>query len=255
MATALVTGAARRLGAAIAEGLATRGWHVVLHYHGSDEEAAATCDRIAAAGGSAEIAALDLADQNAVPGFVHSLAERRHDWRLLVNNAALFEPDDARAMDPAVWSRAAAVNLVAPVLLAQHFARATDGRGDRRIINLVDQKLDNPNPDYFSYTLSKAGLGMATQLMAMAMADDPGLRLFDLAPGLILPSGDQTEAEFEQAARMNLLDRPTGADAVADAVAFLASAPMASGQRLFIDSGQHLVPQPRDVMFLARGER
>lgn len=250
--TALITGASRRLGAAMAEGLAARGWHVILHCHGSEEEAAAVRANIVADGGAADIVSLDLSDSAAIPGLADQVAQQWPDWRLLINSAALFEPDSAWGFDPAIWSRAAAVNLIAPVLLSEAFVRATSGRGERRIINLLDQKLANPNPDYFAYTLTKAALGMAAEMMAMAAPDD--VRLFNLAPGLTLPSGDQSAEEFARAATLNLLERATGAGAIADAAAFLATAPLANGQTLFVDSGQHLVPQSRDVMFLVRGE-
>lgn len=250
--TALITGAARRLGAAMALGLAMRGWHVVIHCHSLDDDARALCERISDAGGTADVVALDLADHGAIPALARRVARDWGDWRLLINNAALFEPDSAWALNPDIWRRSAAVNLIAPVLLAQSFVEATPAGTDRRIINLIDQKLANPNPDYFAYTLSKAGLGMAGTMMAMAAP--AGVRLFNIAPGITLPSGDQSAEEFARAATLNLLARGTGAEAIVEAAAFLAEAPLAGGQTLFVDSGQHLVPQPRDVMFLVRGE-
>lgn len=250
--TALITGASRRLGAAMAEGLAARGWHIILHCHGSEEEAGAVRGRIQASGGAADIVSLDLSDHAGIPTLCEQVARQWPDWRLLINSAAVFEPDSAWHFDPAIWTRAAAINLIAPVLMTEGFVKATAGQGERRIINLLDQKLANPNPDFFAYTLSKAALGMAVRMMVMAAPAD--VRLFNLAPGLTLPSGDQSAQEFARAATLNLLQRATGAEAIADAAAFLATAPLASGQTLFVDSGQHLVPQSRDVMFLVRGE-
>jgi NAD(P)-dependent dehydrogenase (short-subunit alcohol dehydrogenase family) len=120
------------------------------------------------------------------------------------------------------------------------------------VIEITDQKLANPNPDFFSYTASKHAL--AATVTMMAMAAKPADRVYALAPGAILPSHDQSPAETEVSHRMNLLERRTSPDEVADAAWFLATGPLAGGQTLFVDSGQHLLSQPRDVMFLARGE-
>jgi NAD(P)-dependent dehydrogenase (short-subunit alcohol dehydrogenase family) len=126
-------------------------------------------------------------------------------------------------------------------------ARSSTGR---RVIQLTDQKLANPNPDFFSYTMSKHAVAAAVTMLAMAAA--PEDRVYALAPGAILPSHDQAEEEAEKSHRLNLLGRRTGIDEVADAAWFLATGPLASGQTLFVDSGQHLLAQPRDVMYLAR---
>ena len=120
------------------------------------------------------------------------------------------------------------------------------------MIQLTDQKLANPNPDFFSYTLSKHAVAAAATMLSMTAA--PADRVFALAPGAILASHDQVEAEAEVSHRLNLLTRRTGAAEVADAAFFLATGPLATGQTLFVDSGQHLLAQPRDVMYLAREE-
>jgi NAD(P)-dependent dehydrogenase (short-subunit alcohol dehydrogenase family) len=120
------------------------------------------------------------------------------------------------------------------------------------VIQVTDQKLANPNPDFFSYTMSKHALGATVPMLAQAAA--PGDRVYGLAPGAILASYDQAPEEAEVSHKLNLLERRTGADEVADAAWFLATGPLAGGQTLFVDSGQHLLSQPRDVMFLARGE-
>jgi enoyl-[acyl-carrier-protein] reductase (NADH) len=137
--------------------------------------------------------------------------------------------------------------------MAQSFLRLARSKAGRRVIDLTDQKLANPNPDFFSYTMSKNALAATVPMMAMAA--DPADRVYALAPGAILPSHDQSAAESEISHRMNLLRRRTNIDEVADSAWFLATGPLASGQTLFVDSGQHLLSQPRDVMFLAREER
>ena len=246
---ALVTGGARRIGEAIVRRFAAEGWHVVIHCHRSDEKAAT----LAAGLPSAEVVNCDLADTAAAVAMIERLAERLDDWRVLVNSASIFRSDDATALDPATFAEAMQVNAAAPAAMAQTFLRHARSLAGRRVIDLTDQKLANPNPDFFSYTASKHALAATVPMMAMAA--DPADRVYALAPGAILASYDQSPAETEMSHRMNLLKRRTGAEEVADATWFLATGPLASGQTLFVDSGQHLLSQPRDVMFLARGER
>ena len=136
--------------------------------------------------------------------------------------------------------------------MAQDYLRLARSSAGRRVIQVTDQKLANPNPDFFSYTMSKHALAGTVPMMAMAA--NPADRVYALAPGAILASHDQDPAEAEASHRMNLLQRRTGADEVAEAAWFLATGPLESGQTLYVDSGQHLLDQPRDVIFLARGE-
>lgn len=243
----LVTGGARRLGAAIAQGFAAAGWHVVIHHRRSGAEAR----RLAASLPSAETVACDLADRAAVLAMVGILAERLANWQALVGSAALFEADDARVLDPAILARAVAVNAAAQVTMTQAYLSAAKAPSGRRAILLTDQKLANPNPDFFAYTMSKHALAAAIPMLATGAAG-PSDRVYGLAPGAILASHDQTEAETDISHRLNLLQRKTGAGEIADAAVFLASGALASGQTLFVDSGQHLLAQPRDVIYLAR---
>ena len=246
---ALVTGGARRIGEAIVRRFAAEGWHVVIHCHASRAEA----DALASELPSAEVVSCDLADTAAALTMIEHLAQRFDDWRVLVNSASVFRPDEATGLDPATFAEAMQVNAAAPAALAQAFLRSARSQAGRRVIDLTDQKLANPNPDFFSYTASKHALAATVQMMAMAA--DPADRVYALAPGAILPSYDQLPAETEISHRMNLLERRTNIDEVAGAAWFLATGPLASGQTLFVDSGQHLLSQPRDVMFLAREER
>lgn len=243
---ALVTGGARRIGAAIVRRFADEGWHVAIHCHTARAEAEA----LAAELPSAQVVNCDLADTPAAVAMIEALTERLDDWRVLVNSASIFRPDKAADLDPATFTEAIRVNAMAPAAMAQAYLRLARSRAGRRVIDLTDQKLANPNPDFFSYTASKHALAATVPMMAMAAA--PEDRVYALAPGAILPSHDQSPAETEVSHRMNLLKRRTSAEEVADAAWFLATGPLASGQTVFVDSGQHLLSQPRDVMFLAR---
>lgn len=243
----LVTGAAKRIGAEIAKGFATAGWHVVIHYGTSRDEAEA----LAAALPSAETIGADLGDLAACAALVEGLAARLGDWRVLVNCASLFELDTVTDLDSDVFDRALHVNAAAPAMLAQAFLAQARAEAGRRVICVTDQKIANPNPDFFSYTMSKHALAATIPMLAMA-ATDPRDRVYGLAPGAILASHDQQEAEIELSHRMNLLARKTGADEIAQAALFLSEGWLASGETLFIDSGQHLLSQARDVLFLAR---
>lgn len=245
--TILITGAARRLGATMARRFAAAGWHVVIHHRDSFVEA----DALAAELPSAEAIAFDLGDIRAVETAARGLAGRLADWRVLINCASVFELDTAQSIDPAVLSQAMAVNARAPVLLAQTFlahARAATGR---TVINVLDQKLANMNPDFFSYTMAKAALAAASEMLAIACDGTPD-RVHALHPGAMLPSFDQADAEHEASGRMNLLRRLTTPEELAEAALFLASGHLANGQAIFVDSGQHLMSQDRDVLFLAR---
>lgn len=244
----LVTGGARRIGAAIVRRFAAGGWHVVIHCRNSGEEAEALASQLP----SAEVVCADLADGPGAVAMIERLASRLENWRALVNSASVFRPDDVAALDPATFTEAMQVNAGTPAAMAQAFLRSARSSAGRRVIQVTDQKLANPNPDFFSYTMSKNALGSTVPMMAMAAA--PGDRIYGLAPGAILASHDQAPEEAEVSHRLNLLKRRTGADEVADAAWFLATGPLASGQTLFVDSGQHLLSQPRDVIFLARGE-
>jgi NAD(P)-dependent dehydrogenase (short-subunit alcohol dehydrogenase family) len=245
----LVTGGARRIGEAIVRRFAAGGWHVAIHCHTSREAA----DALALELPSAEVIACDLIDIDAAVEMIEAMAERLEDWRVLVNSASVFRPDDVTDLDTVTFAESIRVNTTSPTAMAQAFLRRARSRAGRRVIDLTDQKLANPNPDFFSYTLSKHALAATVPMMAMAA--DPTDRVYALAPGAILPSHDQSPEESEVSHRMNLLARRTNIDEVADAAWFLATGPLASGQTLFVDSGQHLLSQPRDVMYLAREER
>jgi NAD(P)-dependent dehydrogenase (short-subunit alcohol dehydrogenase family) len=243
----LVTGGAKRIGSRIARRFAAAGWHVVIHYGQSREQA----ETLAAELPDAETVSCDLADSAASVEMVRRLAWRLPDWRMLVNSAAVFRFDDGTAIDRSVFDEAVAVNARTPAMLTQAFLADARAAGGRRVINLTDMKLANPNPDFFSYTMAKAALAAATRIQAMATPREDD-RIYGLAPGAMLPSHDQQPQEHETSGRMNLLKRLTDPDELAHAALFLSEGWLASGETLYVDSGQHLLSQPRDVLYLAR---
>lgn len=243
----LITGGVRRIGKCLAEAFGRAGWHVVIHHRDSLAEAG----QLAASLPSAETVNCDLRDSEASTAMVRDLAARLDDWRMLVNCAAVFEHDTAQEIDLAVHAEAMAVNALSPALMAQAFLAHARAQGGRRVINFLDQKLANPNPDFFSYTMAKHALAAATRMLAMAQPRESD-RIYGLAPGAMLPSFDQQPHEHEVSGRMNLLQRLTEPQELAEAALWLAEGWLASGETLFVDSGQHLLSQPRDVLYLAR---
>lgn len=248
----LVTGGAARIGGAIAQRFAAAGWHVVIHYGFSGEDA----EHLAASLPSAETVHCDLADGDAAVLMIEGLAARLSDWRVLVNNASVFRPDDVRALDPQLNRQMLHVNAATPARMSQAFLANARSSAGRCVIQMTDQKLANPNPDFFSYTMSKHALAATIPMLAGLRteggATGPDDRVYGLAPGAILPSHDQSEQEAELSHRLNLLKRRTRVDEIADAALFLAQGWLASGETLLVDSGQHLLRQPRDVIYLAR---
>ncbi|WP_394727516.1 SDR family oxidoreductase [Altererythrobacter sp. GH1-8] len=243
----LVTGGAVRIGAAIVRRFADAGWHVIIHYRSSSGEA----DALAKTLPSAETIGCDLNDGEAAVAMVETLARKTSNWRCLVNSASVFDYDSVTALDPETNREAMQVNAVTPARMAQAFLSSASAEGGRRVIQVTDQKLENPNPDFFSYTMSKHALDATIPMMAIAHQHSED-RIYGLAPGAILASHDQTEDETELSHRLNPLARKTAANEIADAALFLASGSLRSGETLFIDSGQHLLNQDRDVIYLAR---
>ena len=254
---ALVTGAAQRIGREIALHLAAQGWDIAVHCRSSREAAVSTVAELRELGADAEVFVADLADEAACVALVPAVTKHFTRLDAVVNNAALFEHDDVSSFSTECMSRHWRANTAPAILLARALhahckARQTEGV-QGVVINLLDQKLFNPNPDHLSYTLSKAALQAATTMLAMALA--PQLRVCAVAPGVTLPSGDMSAAEFDAAQRMTLLARSSTPVDVARAVHFLLESPAITGSTLLVDGGQHLTAQPRDVMFLARGDR
>lgn len=245
----LVTGAAKRLGRVIALELARHGFDVAVHYRQSRAEADATLTELRAVGAAAAAFEADLSDEPACRALVPAVVAHFKRLDAIVNNAALFEADDAASFGMAAMDKHWRANTAPAVLLAQalhaHLAGCTE---TGCVVNLLDQKLWNLNPDHFSYTLSKAALQAATVMLAQALA--PQVRVCGVAPGVTLPSGPMDDATFAAAHRMTPLARSSTPDDIARAVRFMLESPAITGTTLLVDGGQHLSAQPRDVLHL-----
>jgi NAD(P)-dependent dehydrogenase (short-subunit alcohol dehydrogenase family) len=247
----LVTGAARRLGRTIALELAEHGCEVAVHYRGSEVDALATVAAVRATGANAHAFQADLSDEAACKALVPAVVAHFGQLDAVVNNASTFEYDDPASFSHAAMDKHWRANTAPAVLLAQALhAHASERKANGCVVNIIDQKLWNPNPDYFSYTLSKAALQAATVMLAQALA--PVLRVCGVAPGVTLASGPMSEGEFEQAHRLTPLQRSSTPADIAHAVRFLIDSPAITGTTLLVDGGQHLAGQPRDVLYLAK---
>ena len=246
--TVLVTGGARRLGRAIALDLAAAGWQVAVHFRGSAGEAAQTvadCAKHA----PAHAFQADLGDEAQVKALVPAIAQRFGRLDAVVNNASRFEHDDAGSFSMASFTAHMLSNTAAPVLLAQALAAHLEQRdGTGAVVNLLDQKLWNPNPDFLSYTLSKAALESATTLLAQALA--PRLRVVGVAPGLTLTSHLLPQEKFEQLHKLAPLGRSSTPEDVAHAVRFALENGAITGTTLLVDGGQHLMKFDRDFSLM-----
>jgi NAD(P)-dependent dehydrogenase (short-subunit alcohol dehydrogenase family) len=249
----MVTGSARRIGREIALELARHGHDVALHVRASLADAHATAADVRALGARAEVLAADLADEAACETLVPAALAAFGRLDAVVNNASLFEHDEVATTNATLMDRHWRANTMPAVLLARALHAHLRLRGARGcVVNLLDQKLANPNPDHFSYTLSKAALEAATTLLAQALA--PELRVCGVSPGVTLPSGPMTDDEFERAHRLTPLQRSSTPEDIARTVRFLIESPAITGTTVLVDGGQHLAPQARDVLFLARGQ-
>lgn len=234
--TAIVTGAGKRVGWAIAEALLADGWRVVAHVRRESDVVPEGATKVAA----------DLCESGAAQRIVAAASGAA---KLLVNNAARFAPDTLGDFEGDELDAHMAVNLRAPILLTRAFA-AVEGGGDRLVVNLLDAKLAAPNPDFLSYTLSKEALAGFTVLAARALAGE-GIRVNGIAPALMLRSPGQDEANFEAMHKFNPLRRGVTPGDVVEALSFLVEAKSVTGQVLTLDGGQHFWSLPRDVQFLS----
>ena len=231
--------------------LAAHGWRVAVHYRSSASAAHDTVAAARAAGGLAQAFCADLANEAQCEALVPAVHAAFGRIDAVVNNASLFEYDDVASFSMAKLDAHWRANVAPAVLLARALHAACAAAGSTGVVvNILDQKLWNPNPDYLSYTLSKAALEAANTLLAQALA--PRLRVCGVAPGVTLLSGEMSGAEFTASHGMTPLQRSSTPDDVAQAVRFLLTAPAVTGTTLLVDGGQHLQGQPRDVMFLAR---
>jgi hypothetical protein len=248
----LVTGAARRIGREIALDLAAHGFDVAVHYRSDAAEAQATVAEIQTQGAAAHAFEADLSIEAACRALLPQVVARFGRVDAVVNNASAFEYDAPASFGHASMELHWRANTAPAVILAQALHEHRVGSTEPAcVINLIDQKLWNPNPDYFSYTLSKAALEAATVMLAQALA--PRVRVCGVAPGVTLLSGAMSESEFSRAHTLTPLQRSSTPADIARSVRFLIESPAITGTTLLVDGGQHLLGQPRDVMFLARG--
>ncbi len=243
--TALVTGAARRIGRAIALDLARDGFAIAIHYRSSRAGAEALADEIRDAGGTAALVQADLADLGGAAGIVADAHAALGPLGLLVNNASLFENDEIGALDIDLWQKHMAVNLAAPCFLAEAFAAQVPEGGSGLVVNMIDQRVWKLTPQFFSYTLSKAALWQATQTMAQALA--PRVRVNAIGPGPTLANERQSDDDFKKQTDAVLLRRGPDIAEFGRAVRFFLSSSSVTGQMIALDGGQHLAWETPDV--------
>ncbi|WP_439497708.1 SDR family oxidoreductase [Bosea sp. (in: a-proteobacteria)] len=243
---ALVTGGARRIGRAIVERLADAGYAVAIHCGNSRAEAQALAAGLRERGGKASVIAADLADPAAVDGILPAAEAALGPVTLLVNSASSFLVDDVRALDVATWNRQFSINLRAPSVLAGAMANRLPEDLEGCIVNIIDQRVWKPTPEYYSYTLSKSALLTATTTMAQALA--PRIRVNAVGPGPTFPNPQDGEALLAREAAGSLLQRTVEAAEIADAVLYLAGARSVTGQMIAVDSGQHLAWRTPDIV-------
>lgn len=248
----LVTGGAKRLGREFCLAFARAGWDVVCHHHRSYAEALGTQAQVRELGQQCVLLSLDLASAQAAEQLIDACQQQTGTHpRCVLNSASIFEADVALTSTPVAMMSHFQLNTVVPLMLGNVLARRLHGEavmaGQHSVIHVLDQKVHNLNPDYFSYTVSKLALERSVALQAQALA--PRVRVCGLSPGLIYLSGAQTTENFDQASQVNLLRRTINPADVARAAVFLAENRSLTGSTLQADNGQHLVPLERDVMF------
>lgn len=236
--TALVTGAARRVGRAVALKLAGEGWNIGVHYGTSREAAEQTADDIRALGVNAVAVSANLGDEAQVRELLPRTAAALGPVGLLVNNASTFERDTLATATRESWDRHMEPNLRAPLVLTQQFAAQLPETSDGAVVNIIDQRVWNLTEDFLSYTLSKVGLWGLTRTLALGLA--PRIRVNGVGPGPILPSIHQEQEQFDDQARAMPLQHGADPEEVADAVLYLATARSVTGQMIAVDAGQHL---------------
>jgi NAD(P)-dependent dehydrogenase (short-subunit alcohol dehydrogenase family) len=245
--TVLITGGAKRIGATIARKLAADGWNVVLHYNRSGTEAEQLAADIRQSGGVCSLVRADLTRRSDVESLMERCVAFYGSVECLINNAALFYYDDISSVTWESFDDHISTNLTAPIFLCRDFVRLIRDQVDGCIINILDQKVANLNPDFLSYTISKVGLAGLTSTLAMALANR--IRVCGIAPGLALISGKQTEASFEKAWKAPPLQRSTTPDEIARCVQFILESPSMTGNTIFLDGGESLRGRSRDVAF------
>jgi NAD(P)-dependent dehydrogenase (short-subunit alcohol dehydrogenase family) len=242
---ALITGGAVRIGGAIALHLAKNGYSIAIQYNHSEAEAAETLAAIQQAGGTAASFRASLSDPAQVAALIPAIAKAMGPLTCLVNNASHFAADRLPLLTAEDWQKHMAINLDAPVFLAQAFALQLPAEAAGNIVNIIDQRVLRPNPQFFSYTLSKSALWAATRTMAQALA--PRIRVNAIGPGPALRNVYQSEVDFALECRAMPLGHGTTPEEIASTVLFILRTPAMTGQMIALDGGQHLLWQTPDV--------
>ena len=243
---ALITGGARRIGRAITEDLARNGWAVAIHCHNSVDDAEALATECRTHGARAAVIEADLVETEAIGAIVSRAEAALGSVTLLVNNASIFELDGIGTLDPELWNRQMAINLAAPVFLADAFAAALPSGAEGNVVNVIDQRAWKPTPHYMSYQLAKSALLVATRTLAQALA--PRIRVNAIGPGPTLPSPRQSEADFRRQAAAIPLQRATDLADFGRTIRYLVATPSVTGQMIALDGGQHLAWQTPDIL-------
>jgi NAD(P)-dependent dehydrogenase (short-subunit alcohol dehydrogenase family) len=238
MKTVLVTGAAKRLGRAISLDLAAHGWDVAIHYNGSKDDALSAADEVQKLGRKATVVQADLGREDEVTELIASAAKAIGPLTALVNSASVFENDDWQTATRASWDKHMNVNTRAPFVLSQQLARQLPQGADGAIVNLLDQRLLKPTPEFISYTVSRAALGWLTVTLAQALA--PRIRVNAVGPGPTLKATHQSAENFERERRSTILERGSDPQDIVGAVRYLIEARAVTGQMIAADGGQHL---------------
>lgn len=247
----LITGAGRRIGAAIARDLSRHGWGVVLHFHTSGDAVRAVEREIQNGGGEAVAIGADLTSPGAAADLVSRAFVAAPGLELVVNNASTFTYDSAATAAAKSMLDSFSINTIAAVTISQRFAELLPPERNGSIVNILDNRVFAPNPDYFSYGVSKFATLGATRMLALALA--PRIRVNGIAPGITLPSGEQTQSDYDSAHRLNPLGRGCSPGEIAAAVRLIAESPGMTGTVITIDGGLALANPGRDVAFINPG--
>lgn len=243
---ALVTGGAKRIGRALCLAVAKIGYDVAIHHRGSGPETQSLITEIEALGRRAEAFPADLSREDDIQALIPTVAQRMGPVTLLINNASLFHDDRVGSLSRASWDAHMQTNLRAPLVLAEGLAAQLPPGQDGQIINLLDQRVLKPNPQFFTYSLTKAALWHATKTLAQALA--PRIRVNGVGPGPTLASIHQDDATFSAEAANTLLQKPADPGQIAAAVLYLIDAASVTGQMIAVDGGQHLAWRTADII-------
>jgi NAD(P)-dependent dehydrogenase (short-subunit alcohol dehydrogenase family) len=243
--TALVTGAAKRLGRAITLDLARHGWQVAIHYNTSEKEARATAADAEANGARVSLLKADLSREAETEQLVGRAVAALGPLTALINSASIFENDEWYSADRASWDKHMETNLRAPFVLSQNFAKQVPRGATGSIVNLIDQRVLKPTPQFISYSVSKAALFWLNTTLSQALA--PRVRVNAVGPGPVMKNERQSPADFNRQREATLLGRGADPQDICDAVRYLLDAPNVTGQMIAVDGGQHLIWQTPDV--------